>query len=1149
MAILNEVYGSESDEALFERFRDGGDRAALAALVERHVETVGGVCARIVPAQLADEAVQETFVQAIRHARGFRRGGTFKKWLIGIAVNSCRRAARQERQTVARENVLRNDPNNPMISGSATAADSEAVKGELLGALDACLREFSLDERTALMLHYGHGMTQAEVATVLKRPKGTVGSWLSGGLEKLRGLMRERGHAASDQSLALLLITAPALSAAARAGALQAAATVKPLPALLVKGTLSMKIALASAAAIAAVALISAGQHGFGADGATPPKAPPVAVVPAVTVPAIGTPDSELSDILKTKVTVSYHSEYLLGIVLDLWGRTGLHGVYPMPIRREHVYTFNLKEKTVREVLERVAADGGLQLEFRGHTVVFWKKAADGVIADLEKQLHSSDVWERVTAVHNLGNLGDKRAYSMLFNLVGDADEAVANEAIERLFMTEHVVDGPHGRILRMVDGADAHVDTLMKGLTIEKIKKGGMSANNTGRLTIIESLDGSCARQFLRQLVNAHAISNYEETDEQIQASPRLMAQRGLRRDVEKLLEIVNGPDKKAAVTAMCALEDYGCSIEGANAVHDTRIAPAIIKFAKDPDPLIRMAAADALCKTRDPRALETVFGLLSDPVGLVRYEASLDAYNLPNIDSRTIERIAYMAENETDINVRHPAAVGLSMIADDFAVQRMVELLGSPKPEVRTDFCDLVGPIPGTGYFTHRIDDPTVAPALLKLTRDEARIPMTVNADTGKTELTNDEVRFHALAALGSFPCRRVAEELMAVVLLPDEKLDATESDYYASAKRQRNSSVFNVGMNYYTTNGTEHFELKDYEFIKANSNTDSSGDYDNKRLMDARAWGIAAQAWVRADPDAKEKILSLPGEHPILLGMLGVNDDPRIIQRLLPLTKSANAEIRLLTAGALGGRQNRRDLPRAIAALTELAKDGDPHVSEAAAFSLLQFARSHALVNVPELVLSIPDPTAKQHVQDMVVREMPDLAKTLPTAKSNSTAVGAAGTTGAAEIASPGDVSPETKKSREAMLNAAKDEARKKIKAGLEKALAKHPQVSPEMKMLMRSSQVQDTWLKIVVDGAFSVCAKPVSDAQFAGACESIRRMRETGTGIEGDAFIDDYVSKSIEASIPANPAKPGDAGKAPPNKKKEPIVNSNGIDQLP
>src|SRR5581483_1201002 len=111
---------------------------------------------------------------------------------------------------------------------------------------------------------------------------------------------------------------------------------------------------------------------------------------------SIGTPDHELADILKTKVTVNYHNEYLPGIVQDLWDKAGLRSVYATPVRNTSVYTFILKDKTVQEVLEHVAAEGGLQLEYRGHTVVFWKRAADGVIADLQKQLHSSDVWERV---------------------------------------------------------------------------------------------------------------------------------------------------------------------------------------------------------------------------------------------------------------------------------------------------------------------------------------------------------------------------------------------------------------------------------------------------------------------------------------------------------------------------------------------------------------------------------------------------------------------------------------------------------------------------------------------------------------------------------------------------------------------------------
>src|SRR5438552_2793729 len=56
---------ADSDEALFSHFRATGDRAVLASLFERHVQTVAALCYRIISPALAEEAAQEVFLQVL----------------------------------------------------------------------------------------------------------------------------------------------------------------------------------------------------------------------------------------------------------------------------------------------------------------------------------------------------------------------------------------------------------------------------------------------------------------------------------------------------------------------------------------------------------------------------------------------------------------------------------------------------------------------------------------------------------------------------------------------------------------------------------------------------------------------------------------------------------------------------------------------------------------------------------------------------------------------------------------------------------------------------------------------------------------------------------------------------------------------------
>jgi hypothetical protein len=113
---------------------------------------------------------------------------------------------------------------------------------------------------------------------------------------------------------------------------------------------------------------------------------------------------------------------------------------------------------------------------------------------------------------------------------------------------------------------------------------------------------------------------------------------------------------------------------------------------------------------------------------------------------------------------------------------------------------------------------------------------------------------------------------------------------------------------------------------------------------------------------------------------------------------------------------------------------------------------------------------------------------------------------------------DVDADTRKKLTAMLDDAKKEAREKIKSGVEKALEKRPKISQEMAALLRSSSTQETWLKLIVDGAFKANSFLLIEQQYQSSCEAIRRMHDHYSGLEGDAFIEDYVTKSIEESQP-------------------------------
>jgi hypothetical protein len=91
---------------------------------------------------------------------------------------------------------------------------------------------------------------------------------------------------------------------------------------------------------------------------------------------------------LAAKVNVTYQRAYVSEIMTnDLNVRVGLRHAFAEPVARCATFTFEGKDVAVKEVLEHLARDCGLVVEYRGQTAIFWKKADDQALAALARKL------------------------------------------------------------------------------------------------------------------------------------------------------------------------------------------------------------------------------------------------------------------------------------------------------------------------------------------------------------------------------------------------------------------------------------------------------------------------------------------------------------------------------------------------------------------------------------------------------------------------------------------------------------------------------------------------------------------------------------------------------------------------------------------
>lgn len=129
----------------------------------------------------ADDVVQEAFVKAYAALPRFRADGEFRGWLLTIVRNETRNLFRSRGRRAAREELARLPHADLVLDPEATALDA-ARRDELL----ARVRDLPVELREVVACRYLLELSEAETATALGIPGGTVKSRLHRALRVLR---------------------------------------------------------------------------------------------------------------------------------------------------------------------------------------------------------------------------------------------------------------------------------------------------------------------------------------------------------------------------------------------------------------------------------------------------------------------------------------------------------------------------------------------------------------------------------------------------------------------------------------------------------------------------------------------------------------------------------------------------------------------------------------------------------------------------------------------------------------------------------------------------------------------------------------------------------------------------------------------------
>jgi RNA polymerase sigma factor (sigma-70 family) len=254
------------DAELVRRYVERRDEAAFEVLVWRHGPMVLAACRRVLRHhQDAEDAFQAAFLALSRFARSVGGRGSVAGWLHRVAVN----AALKVRQ--------RRAPGSVEVQ-SITALGEEVVSesGELAGVVDEELNRLPDYYRAAFVLCCLEGKSNAEAASELGCPIGTVDSRLHAARSRLQKGITRRGLAPVVLA-GLGVATVPeSLSAAAIGFGLGAAApaTIDQL-ANHAGGTMTRRTLIVGGVAAATVTLAGAAAWAL----ASPPKRTPTSPI------------------------------------------------------------------------------------------------------------------------------------------------------------------------------------------------------------------------------------------------------------------------------------------------------------------------------------------------------------------------------------------------------------------------------------------------------------------------------------------------------------------------------------------------------------------------------------------------------------------------------------------------------------------------------------------------------------------------------------------------------------------------------------------------------------------------------------------------------------------------------------------------------
>lgn len=158
--------------------------------LERLIEEYGDVllrmcCLWLRDYYLAEDALQETFIKAMKGRENFEHKSSEKTWLIRIAINCCKNIRRKQKfLTVSYdlENMPEEEGENPI--------EELLEKNSISGAV----MKLKEKDREIIILYYYNALSVKEIAQIVGKAENTTVQRLHRARGRLKKILMEAGY-------------------------------------------------------------------------------------------------------------------------------------------------------------------------------------------------------------------------------------------------------------------------------------------------------------------------------------------------------------------------------------------------------------------------------------------------------------------------------------------------------------------------------------------------------------------------------------------------------------------------------------------------------------------------------------------------------------------------------------------------------------------------------------------------------------------------------------------------------------------------------------------------------------------------------------------------------------------------------------------